>query len=328
MLTLTQRAVTAVGPDEPAKDWRLRPLEHAATLPYDAQPLKVVLQSPAVQNIMSTFVADDAAAVAAQAVYKRAGHWGLKLATAAAIIGALFLLPFETWFGDTARSVALAAQFVALAGAMAASRYLIWKRPFDTWMKARGRAEIARVALFDAVIAADGPVTPNEIPLLPLQLEYFRRYQLSVQRNYYSGQGSKHQSAAGASRAWQLLSVLVTALASVIIVTGLIDWLVATHVPLPDPVSRAADWIKAWRPPWSDRALLAAGIVSSALYSFASSRSLMNLDERNASRYLTNAENLQYLTETGLDAARVAAADGRPEEVNRFVQSVQGLARR
>lgn len=325
MNDLTERAIAAIGPDEPAKDWQLRPREHAARLPDDAAALKRVLKHADIQDIMERFSQDDAAAVAAQKAYKSAGHWGLRCSTLAAVVGALFLLPIETWFGETARVAALVIQYAALAAAMIASRILIWKQPFDRWMKARGKAEISRVALFDTVMRAQEEERPGELPLLPLKLEYFRRYQLSVQRNYYAGQGAKHAKAAGATQGWQVLSVLVTLAALVVIVAGVLNIVAASGIPLGASLQWAIDALQVLRPPWSDRALLAAGVVSSAIYSFAASRSLMNLDERNASRYLTNAENLNYLTETGLEAARIAAAEGRSEEVAAFVAEIEGL---
>ena len=325
MNDVTQRAIAAVGPDEPATDWQLRPREHAARLPVDAGALKRVLEHEDIQDIMQRFSQDDAAAVAAQKAYKSAGHWGLRCSTVAAVIGALFLMPIDTWFGETARVIALVIQYAALAAAIIASRILIWKQPFDRWMKARGKAESSRVALFDTVMSANDEVRAGELPLLPLKLEYFRRYQLSVQRNYYAGQGAKHAKAAGATQGWQVLSVLVTLAAVVVIVAGVLNIVAASGLPLHPWLQWAIEAMQILRPPWSDRALLAAGVISSALYSFAASRSLMNLDERNASRYLTNAENLSYLTETGLEGARRAAAEGRSQEVAAFVEAIEGL---
>lgn len=325
MIDTTQSAISAIGPDEPAHDWQLKPRDHAARLPREAGALKRVLERDSIQDIMQRFAEDDAVAVAAQKAYKSAGHWGLRFATLAALIGALFLLPLDVWLGEPVRVVALVLQYAALAGAVIASQYLIWRRPFDTWMKARGKAEISRVTLFDTVMEAEESAASGELPLLPLKLEYFRRYQLSVQKNYYAGQGAKHARAAGATRGWQVMSIIVTLAAFLIIAAGVLNGVAASGVPLHPMLQQLIDAVQVLRPPWSDRALLAAGIISSSLYSFAASRSLMNLDERNASRYLTNAENLAYLSDAGLEQARLAAAEGRSEDVYRFVSEIEGL---
>ena len=51
-------------------------------------------------------------------------------------------------------------------------------------------------------------------------------------------------------------------------------------------------------------------------------RSLMDLDERNVSRFLTTSENLQFLAETALPRARVAATNGNADEVLAFIDRV------
>jgi hypothetical protein len=74
-----------------------------------------------------------------------------------------------------------------------------------------------------------------------------------------------------------------------------------------------------------DRWLMALGVAASALYGFATSRSLMNLDERNASRYLTTCDNLDFLAGDALQAARDQAALGNDAHVRAFVDRVQAL---
>jgi hypothetical protein len=71
--------------------------------------------------------------------------------------------------------------------------------------------------------------------------------------------------------------------------------------------------------------MLALGVMASALYGLGIARSLMDLDERNASRYLTTAENLEYLTHTRLPEARAAAVADQPEAVFAFVDRAQAL---
>lgn len=325
MQDVTRRAIEAIGPDDPEHDGTFNPIERARDLPDAAGPLRRVLERADVRGIMEEFGRDDARATAAQKTYKRVAHAGLCLATFATVVGSLFLLPVEEWFGSSSRIIGLVLQFSALAGAVAASRFLYWRKPFDTWMKARGKAEIARIGLFNTLIGAEEPQTGNEIALLPLKLEYFRRYQLGVQCRYYSGQGEKHQKSAGATRVWKFMSIVVTVAAGLIIALGLIPLLASWGVPLPGWISDVGVSSRYLSPEWSERALLAAGAISSAFYSFAASRSLINLDERNASRYRTNAENLKFLAETGLADARNAAAEGRVEDVFAFVSSVQSI---
>jgi hypothetical protein len=51
----------------------------------------------------------------------------------------------------------------------------------------------------------------------------------------------------------------------------------------------------------------------------------MDLDERNASRYLTTAANLDHIYETDLEGARASAVEGEIDKVKTFVESIQRL---
>src|SRR5258708_28473763 len=92
-------------------------------------------------------------------------------------------------------------QYVRFSERVLAFLHLVRSRPFDLWMKARERAEIARISLFDQVMNTDDPSSqPDELPLPPLKLEHFRRYQLDVQRRYYAARGLQHAQPAGQTR--------------------------------------------------------------------------------------------------------------------------------
>jgi hypothetical protein len=43
-------------------------------------------------------------------------------------------------------------------------------------MEARAEVELARLALFDQVMEAREEAQPAELPLMPLKIEYYRRY--------------------------------------------------------------------------------------------------------------------------------------------------------
>jgi hypothetical protein len=312
-------AELAVGQDDETSDWELKPEQHARSLPAEAGALGRVLERAEIREIMKTYRTADAKAVAAQARYKRIGRLSLYAATVATITGALFLLPIKPWLSGPPEAIASVLQVSGLVVAFLASRYLAVVKPFDAWMKNRAEAEIARVALFDAVAAAKETTRGGEIPLLPLVLEYFRRYQLDVQRRYYRGRGDQHEAAAWRNNLWLHASLLFTA-ASVIlgILLGL-HVVAAWGLPVPA-------WLLVKLPGFSgtdaNSTLLALGVVASALYGLGVAGSLMDLDERNASRFSTTSKNLEYLTETGLAAARVAAAGENTEAVLRFIAEV------
>ena len=88
----------------------------------------------------------------------------------------------------------IALSFACLALSILASLWLGWSKPFDIWMRQRAEAETQRIKLFRRVIDAEEQARDGELPLLPLQLEYFRRFQLDVQRLYYDKRGKQHRN--------------------------------------------------------------------------------------------------------------------------------------
>ncbi len=313
-------AEVAIGEDDAASDWQLRPLDHARTLPETAGALRRVLERDDIKRIMSRFDAADGAAIAAQAHYKRIGRLGLYAATVATVTGALFLLPIEPWLHGLPAAIASIVQVLGLVVAFLSSRYLIVAKPFDAWMKNRAAAEIARVELFDTVSKASETSRTGEIPLLPLALEYFRRYQLDVQRRYYSGRAAQHRASAWRNNRWLTAGISLTVI-SVLLGTVLALRVVSdAGVPMPD-------WLLILPPdiagPGTNRISLALGVVASAFYGLGVARSLMDLDERNASRFATTSENLELLGGADLQAARAAAVAGASEAVHDFISEVQ-----
>lgn len=83
-------------------------------------------------------------------------------------------------------------------------------------------------------------------------------------------------------------------------------------------------WFSGLAGPPANRLTLGLGTIASGLYGLGVARSLMDLDERNASRFLTTADNLDFLTGTGLLPAREAAEAGNADEVLAFIRRVHG----
>jgi SMODS and SLOG-associating 2TM effector domain 3 len=318
----SEQAQAAIGRDDPGSDWRLAPGAHAAALPMEAGALRRILQHPEIQSIVITFETADKQAVNAQARYKRVARLRLYAGVVATIVGATFVLPLDQWFRDVL-SIPAAIQYGCLAISIVAALHLVRSKPFDAWMKARAKAEIARIDLFNHVMTAiDDAPQPGELPLLPLKLEYFLRYQLDVQLRYYKGRGEQHARAAGETARWQRVSVVLTGLAGTIAVISATKFLV-DFAPLPGWIKDLSQIVQSHLPPWTNKAVLTIGIVSSTLFGASISRSLMDLDERNASRYLTTAANLELLRATGLEAARRSAAAGLMDKVQNFVDQIQ-----
>jgi len=322
MSELSRQAEAAIGQDDAGADWKLNPKSHASDLPLEAGALRRVLERPEIQSIISEFEVADKEAVEAQRRYKRVARLRLYTGVAATIVGATFILPVDEWMKGFL-SIPTAVQYGCLVVSIVAALHLIRSKPFDVWMKARAKAEIARIALFDEVMkAVDGPAQPRELPLLPLQFEYFRRYQLEVQLRFYEGRGKQHDRAAGHTERWKYVSIGLTAIAGAIAAISVTKLLIDL-APVPDWIKADNETLRSFLPSWTNKAVLAIGIVSSTLFGASISRSLMDLDERNASRYLTTWENLKFIKQTLLETARADAVAGRAEEVKKFVKDVQ-----
>jgi hypothetical protein len=306
MPTLTEKAEQAIGRSSP-RDGELLPEEHAAALPPEAGPLARTLREPQTQTIIARYRQADGRAIAAQRAYRIGGRISIWARFIALVVGALALAPLEYWAGATPNMGAIVVQGSALITSYLAASWLAWRAPFSAWMHARGAAEIARLDLFEHVLAGREEPRAGELPLLPLKLEYFRRFLLDSQIAYYRGSRDEHLRAAGRTRAWKALNLafIVLATAGILYTLG------------------ALGGGRQWGDEQTQRAVIAfMTLVSTVLATYADI-SLMDMDERNASRYETTHANLTRLRDEFLERVRVAAAEGNEAAVTAFAKLVQ-----
>ncbi|MFW5660114.1 MAG: hypothetical protein ACOC05_01850 [Oceanicaulis sp.] len=327
-IALSRSAANAVGAFEPTADWRLEPERHAGALPPKAGALSRILQRPELQGLMRQFSEADARAGAAQRRYKGLGGLSIRLNALAILLGAIGLagpdvaeaagIARPPWAGSLVALI----QFVCIAGAMVAAWLIIKGKPFDRWMRARAIAETCRMELFTQITSAQEKVREGELPLLPLQLEYFRRYQLGVQLDYYAGRGAQHRKTADARAARGDLYVLIGSLALAPVTAG-----AAAFIADPQILTYLGDYLRGLdasvlSQPLAGSVLVMAGLFAPALMSAQGALSLLSQDRRNASRYEATFDNLAHLSRVYLDAARIAAVRGDRETVQEFIDAV------
>jgi hypothetical protein len=75
----------------------------------------------------------------------------------------------------------------------------------------------------------------------------------------------------------------------------------------------------------SSRWQLGLGAIASSLLAFASARSLMDQDERNASSYKATTSLLRRIRADDLPGAEAAAEAGHVADVTRFCEKVQAV---
>lgn len=313
MQEVTMAAIEAVGADQPS-DWELRPESHIAALknPAAAAPLVKLLKNMDLVPIVNQYVSANREAVAAQATYKRYARLSAIGSLLAVVIASVMLLPRVGGIGDEIVTTAAVFQFVLLTLSIIASLWLAWRKPYDVWMRKRADAEIARIQLFRHVTTADGSREANSLPVLPLQLEYFRRFHLDIQRVYYRERGEQHKRAVRRRLVWRSIALIFVFAAAVPIL-----WTV-----------QGKDWIPSWVEQWltllppegefAQRLFLCLGLIGGALQGFLAANALISYDERNSARYRETRENLDDLAARPLNEAREAAAAGDRSRVYGF----------
>jgi hypothetical protein len=192
------------------------------------------------------------------------------------------------WIGWLAGTLALLT--VVAGGAAGMLLYQVREgHLLETWMSARAKAEIARLDYFDVLAAEAGK--SESPPLLSLVLEYFRRYQLEVQRAYYRQRRQDHKRSAGNTTRIGSLGAALAAVTAGGVASG----------------------------PWT--ALGAVGVVGAAVTSYSVAREQVKQDRRNAERYGRTLEALLSL-QSRLDEVREAVAAGNAMALTEFVAAV------
>jgi FHA domain-containing protein len=315
-------AEAAIGGDDTQHDWELRPETHADALPREARALKHILCSPETTRIMERYSEHDREAVRQQARYRRARSSLVKLAYLTALTGvfALSVHLILTYVPDF-QPLLVVVHVALLSGLVIMAARLNRADPRTKWLAARGQAEQLRVALFDRVLAAEEPVEAAELPLLPLKLAYFRRYQLDVQLCFFQGRGRQLARLAGLSP-WLTLPTMAIAIAILGIALAFFAHIADEYgFPVPDAALLAmrmesSERIASWTFP-----LLAISTV----YAFFLSQSSVSEDARAGARYLVLYDNLRFLKDAAYEEVRKKAEAGDKTPVARFVGLVHDL---
>jgi hypothetical protein len=302
-----------------ADDWRLNPKRDASTLPAAAETLRERLLSPDTQQLMDRYQSADTQAISAQNKYKKLAWLAAMAGFAGVLLGTTALIASQFGLPRYVLTISALTQAFLVIVSIVAALLNASLQPFQTWQQQRAEAENSRISFFDDV--AHIPPRDGEAHRmnLALSLEYFRRYQLDVQHDYYARRGAQHQINARRAHRWRIIALLL-----VIAGTASLLWSLKEQSWLPDIGRQALDQIPD-RTELGQRLFLALGIWASALQNLLSAFSLISLDERNAGRYLTTAENLAALKAEPLEEARKAIKEQSIEDATRLVRDFVAL---
>lgn len=245
-------------------DYVLAPKNHADLLIPKAPALATILRKSELNTLAGQYERKDAEARPAQTIFRdtaKRANWAVFvtvcLSAALLITGPL-----------TSEGVGKGLLIVfGLCGIISGALGAIWLfkiregRLLETWMTARAGAETARLSYFDLVTNVPDAGEISVIPLPLLQLEYFRRYQLDIERAFYRNRGRDHRFAAD-----KMLTVSAFAVGLGSLATGLGGLLGGAANPR---------WVS----------IAGLGAIASALSAFASAEEAPGQDRRNDERY-------------------------------------------
>lgn len=289
------------------------------TVPPNA-PIRRAFDSREIENQIAAFDAADSLALSKQRTYRRLGRLALRSATIGVLTGSLVLLPLDYWIDGWPRRMIEAIQAIAVLVSVATVICIALAKPCDRWMRARGEAERLRAEVFRDIRHVDMGV--DRALFLRQALDCFVKAQLQSQLAYLAERGAQHRKAASALTPIRILGYLLSA-GSVLIGLALLSKLAAEfNLPLPPMIGTAAEWLLL---PESGRWQLGLGTIASSVLAYASARSLMDQDDRNASSYLATAALVGELSRTELSDAQAAADAGDSAKVEAFCEKVQTL---
>jgi hypothetical protein len=287
----------AIGEGE-VDDYVIAPTHHPDQLAEKAPALVKLLRRSEPGTIARLYETKNKEAEHAQLVFRRTanrGNWAVFL-TACFSAMLLTIPPLAHSTGTVGWLPALFGSCGILSGALG-SMWLFKVRcghQLERWMTARAAAETQRIRYFEVATTLSGDGEHSSIPLPLLQLEYFRRYQLEVQRAFYRRRGADHERAAD-----KMLTLSSIAAAMASFATGIAGLL-------------GGAWVS----------LAGCAVVATGLSTFASAKEAVNQDRRNMERYRRTLDALESLSGR-LDAVRMATALGEREAKDRFVSAVQ-----
>ncbi|MEM6261917.1 MAG: hypothetical protein AAGI38_05375 [Bacteroidota bacterium] len=305
----TQAIIDAIG-ESAGQDYILDPEGHQALYRESLPALAAVLGRSSVQVHAKEYATYDTQAGEAQTEYKKYARRARNFTFFTAIVSALLvMIPGVFELFDISKDVrevispklVIGLSLLGVVGAGLASIALGQIRSRKLlmgWMERRSKAEELRLLYFDAVTDLEG-VAADATEAVLMRLEYFRRYLLEEQKNYYTIRSQQLEK-----RADMLLGIVAWTTGLVAIINGSISVLSGG--------GNSTGWTS----------LAGLALIVQAYSSMRNQQELSEQNQRNAARYEGTRSILARLYGR-LDAVREAIANGKHELLPEFVAAVQ-----
>ncbi len=299
-LSLVNQAEEAIGFSR-SNDYEIKPTRFADHMEKDAPQLASLLRHQALTETARRYERDDQRARDEQAHFKRLSSqatWAVFAATVSAASVALFTANSKEVV-DGVQMIPLALGIISLVGGAWAA--LVLHRVsgghiLERWMQARAAAETDRLGYFNRLVRLVSEKHSDDPQLQMLCLEFFRRYQFTIQQKYYEGRGIKHRNS-------YKKTISIGSAAAFILALG----------------SGVTAILGAFQAELLQFAVL--GILGTALATVASRREELNQDERNSERYRRTADLLSHIRERHSEVQE-AIAMGSVDVLQQYVAAV------
>ena len=139
-------------------------------LPASA-PIRMIVQSDAVQAALAAFDAADARALESQTRYQAWHLRDLRATTFGILVGALLLFPLDQWVAGRPRTIIGGFQTAALVVTFGSLLLINRMRPLDAWMSFRADAERLRNKIFATILSSATPPGSDPKDLISQKLD-------------------------------------------------------------------------------------------------------------------------------------------------------------
>ena len=266
-----------------------------------------ILSSSELSTFASEYQTFDQQAIDAQKLYKTNTKRSRIFTFLTALFSSLLIVAGginldSTLGNEAAKYIVVILSLLGAASSALVTVYLVLIRDGKLllkWMEKRAMAEEYRLLYFDKVTQLPEEIQEEEkVEQSLIRLEYFRRFQLNIQRNYYSNRSSqlsKRGNQAIINAAW-----------------------IAGGVAFLDGLASAFGLVE------EDLAWVILGglaLVGTAVGSMITNRELTEQNQRNALRY-DNTRSVLVRLYARLDQVREGIQKGKVELLGRFVKAV------
>ena len=301
---LIEKVKAAIGDDKPT-DYKITPTKFPDELTTSAPELAEILKHSSFNEIAERYELHDKSAISTQRKFKSYA-FQVTLGIFFATISGSLLAGLSTLIIESESIKRIILFFFGLVstigGGLAAFRiYQIkFQKILEEWMTERAKAETERLGYFNSLARHLVNKYNENIELKLHFVCMFKRYQIEVQRLYYSTSSREHKKSLEKTTTIGAIAALILATSSGIFgILGAFDF---KFLPI-----------------------AAIGTIGTAISILATRREELNQDERNSERYSRTAESLSKIVEKHDDVLQEIVKGDKEDIMIKYVDAVNDL---